>query len=592
MLALNQALKHERYRIIRCIEQDSAGARYEVYDNDLQTNALLKEIPIKLNKVATAARQEEIKLAFVGEAKILTEIKHEHLQNAYDYFTEIDRQYLVLESIDGKDFSELLEKKKSAFAVADVLKWADQLLDSLGYLHKQAPPIIHRSVNPQNIKLTSSGTIKTLAFGLAKKGEARENSASKNQTFGAKTLSYLPLEQIFPELDSASQKVITNSYDEKSEIILKQPADARSDVYAAGATLYHLFTARLPIDALERSIDILEGKSDPLPPPHRLKSDIPPAISDVLMKALEIKRENRFDSAIIMRQILRTTLAQLKERAAVDAKEEEEIMLELPAARQMSLEKELQFGDQVRLKIESEQKRQTELIKQQLRESESQRLKAEQRAAEIERRLREKEIKESGENESLTDSRNSSANFKSILTQADAQPDSRKPNTTVEDSAGEFENLFAQPRKENKVWKQMSVAALVLILLGGAVFGFLNFQAFEKALPNQAVPNQLTTIADDSVPEPIVETTPLPTVQPIETAPTPNVEITPEVQAAAEDYVAPGAPKTPFGRTSFKNKPVPPTQISPRIEKRSPPPIKAQPKPQKAVTVDDIINNN
>ncbi len=599
MLAINQVLNDERYRIIDCIEQNATGALYNAFDNVLEKAAVLKEIPVKLKKVVTVSQQEEIKIAFAREAKILTGLTHESLLRVYDHFSGIDRHYLVMESFDGTNLSALFEKNKAAFALSDVMNWAEQLLDALNYLHKQMPPTVHCGVNPQNVKLTSDGKIKLLAFDIAKKSGAKENSTVKNQNFEDNILNYLPLEQIFEKLDLASQKVITNSYDEKSETILKQPADARSDIYALGATLYHLLTAQIPIDALERSIDILEGKSDPLPNPNDVNPNIPPEISDVLMKALELKRENRFDSAVIMRQILRTAFVRMKEREAKEVKkqteiqtekQEDEIILEFPSAQSASLEKEQELVRQERLKIEAEQKRQTELIKQQLRESEDQRLKAEQRAAEAEKLLLKQESKVSAETESSEVARKSSEN--SFAADISGGGNNEEIITTA-DSADEFKDLFVQPQKNNRVWKQMSAAGLVLLLLGGAVFGLMKFRVFEKAQPNEATQSQMTVLAEKVIPETTVEAAPVPTAEPIveTSAPVPNVEATPEIETPAETVVTPNLPKTSLNRFPPKYKTALPNQPLPKIEKTAKP-VKAQPKKEKTVTVDDIISGN
>ncbi|HEX8289317.1 MAG TPA: protein kinase [Pyrinomonadaceae bacterium] len=596
-------MKQERYRIINCIEKNAGGALYEVYDNVLSRNGVLKEIPVKLKKVVTASQQEELKLAFANNAKILTEIKHESLLQVYDYFSGIDRNYLVMESVGGDDLGKLLEKNEK-FSLSDILEWAEQLLDALTYLHKQSPSVIHRNVNPQNIKLTSDGKIKLLALGVAKKGEIKENSTLKNQPFDSKTLNYLPLEQIFKNLDSASQKVITKSYDEKSEMILKLPADVRSDIYAVGATLYHLLTGKPPVDSLERSIEILEGKPDPLAPANKLNSGVPLEVSDILIKAMEIKRENRFDSAIIMRQIFRTAVARLKERDAKEQKnKDEEVILEFPAEtvleeKENLVEKEKLDLEQERLKIEAEQKRQTELIKQQLRESELRRLRAEKRAEEAEKLLAEKQKKETVKIEvpANTQAPAQKADDKSSEEKKAINLD--KPSVKAEIPVETHKDLFVQPKRNNKVWKQISVAALIIILLGSAAYGVWHFQILENALPDQMTQNQITNLVDKVATDPIVEAAQIPNIEPTAepTASSP-IEPAPEVKTITEPS-EPVFTKLPIAKTTYKNK-VTPAPVAPRIEKPAAPqtkPVSPEPKPkpkkEKTVTVDDLISGN
>ena len=189
------------------------------------------------------------------------------------------------------------------------------MLDGLQHLHNFKTAIVHRNIRPANIKLLPSGRVKLMGLGQSAGGEGSADGPG---------IAYSPLEQIWQGLDAASQKVITNKYDERSERILKEDLDARSDIYSLGATLYHLITGRAPVDALERSIEIIEGGSDPLLAPNRIDPGIPPEVSDVVIKAMEIKREYRFDSAAIMRQVLKTALVRVKEREAEEAREQEE----------------------------------------------------------------------------------------------------------------------------------------------------------------------------------------------------------------------------------------------------------------------------
>ncbi|MFN3329748.1 MAG: hypothetical protein ACK419_02355, partial [Pyrinomonadaceae bacterium] len=189
--------------------------------------------------------------------------------------------------------------------------------------------------------------------------------AKVGATITNQNLHFIPFEVIFEQLDSASQKVLLSVYDDKSADILKQPADAKSDLYSLGATLYYLLTARLPIDPLERSIEMLEDKPDPLVPAHQHNPKLPPEISEAIAKAMEVRRENRFDSAAIMRQFLRTAFVRIRERSGE---------LEITG-----------FEDEI-LNLESEPVPVVDLMRK-LQEAEAKRLEAEKRAAEAEQKL-------------------------------------------------------------------------------------------------------------------------------------------------------------------------------------------------------------
>lgn len=412
MPATNELLQEGRYRISQGSTQNGGEKVFEAYDTIRNTNVVVREIPVKLNKVTTVSQRESLNLAFANQAKALTEIEHEALLPVHDYFSEIDRQYLVMEAVEGDNLGQLLYSRKKPFSVEEVNNWADELLDALNYLHTRRPSIIHRNINPANLKLHPSGKIKLIGVGV---DSATDSEFAPSSITDGEDLRYSPMEQIWPGLDPASQKVITHSYDDRSERILKQPLDERSDIYSLGATLYFLITGLEPVDPIERSIEILEGKLDPLREPTKVDPKIPREISDVLMKALEIKRENRYDSAVIMRQVLKTALTRVQEReqdetreqrdaaeairvaaqakTASSAAEAEQKRLEAEAQqKQQEAEAERQRlhaeAEQARREAAAEQQRQKELMDRQLRDAEAQRLQAE-RSAEADRILRE-----------------------------------------------------------------------------------------------------------------------------------------------------------------------------------------------------------
>lgn len=390
MPATTGLLQDGRYRIDHPISESSNCSVFQAYDTVSDSKVVVKEIAVRLSKVTTLSQQEGLKLAFSNHAKLLAEVKHPALVRVNDYFSEIGRQYLVLESIEGDDLQSLISQIKKPFSLAEVADWADRILDGLHYLHNLSEPIIHKNVQPRNLRLFSDGNVKLLAHGTGTE-EPTLNTSISEDTIENAILNFSPLELIWDGLDSASQKVILGDYDERSERVLKSPPDARSDIYSVGATLYFLLTARMPVDPLERSIEILEGNPDPLKSPHKVDPSIPTEVSDVIMRAMEIKRESRFDSAVIMRQVLRTSFVKIQERAAQEARELEEAAEDLRFAEKVRQDQIQALVEQKARELEQEKQRQSELLEQKLREAEELRLAAERRAAEAERLLREQE---------------------------------------------------------------------------------------------------------------------------------------------------------------------------------------------------------
>lgn len=261
-----------RYRIVRQLGQGGMGAVYEAIDQRLDTTVALKE---------TLFADERLRKQFEREARLLARLHHPALPRVSDHFSEADGQFLVMQYIPGDDLSEMMTRKRAPFPANQVLTWADQLLDALDYLHTQDPQIVHRDIKPQNLKLTSRGQIILLDFGLAK-GQAGEISrvTTTASIFGY-TPNYAPLEQI--------QGLGT---------------DTRSDLYALGATLYHLMTGTKPPDALTRAAAIVNGQPDPLLKPSEANVAVAPDLDHVLMKSMAQNREQRYATAADMRSAL------------------------------------------------------------------------------------------------------------------------------------------------------------------------------------------------------------------------------------------------------------------------------------------------
>lgn len=307
MLRVDQVL-HRRYRVVRQLGHGGMGAVYEAVDERFGGPIALKEIAFASSSVN---QKELVAKAFEREAMALAKAQHEAIPYVRDFFTEDDRQFLVMELVAGDDLATMMARRYGPFPLSDCMKWLDQLLDALDYLHTLEPPIIHRDIKPQNLKLTRRGRVKLLDFGIAKSVDSGAHTLT-GQTFVGATMDYSPVEQILRAIDPTFREYIMLRHRDKAERVLGQTTDARCDLFSLGATFYHLLTAQPPADAVKRMLESWEGRPDPLANPSTVNVAIPPAISSILLKAMAIDRDERFSSALEMQAALDGAVTQDK----------------------------------------------------------------------------------------------------------------------------------------------------------------------------------------------------------------------------------------------------------------------------------------
>jgi len=266
----------DSYIIVRLIAQGGMGAVYLAKHQRLGSTVAVKE---------TFFDDASLLKAFEREARLLAGLRHAALPKVIDHFAEGDGWFLVMEFITGDDLAEMLKKRGSAFPISQVLDWGDQLLSALEYLHKQTPPVIHRDIKPQNLKLTEEGQVVLLDFGLAKGQAEGMSHMTAGHSIRGYTPAYAPLEQ----MQGAG-------------------TDARSDLYALAATLYHLMTGFTPADAFNRAAVMVTGQPDPLRPANALDPQVPQPVADLLLNAMSQDRGPRPASAAVMRRMLRDAM--------------------------------------------------------------------------------------------------------------------------------------------------------------------------------------------------------------------------------------------------------------------------------------------
>lgn len=209
-----------RYRLEKLLKMGGFGAVYKAVD--LKQNN--REVAIK-DMIGSDPQEFAIRLNFFRrEAEILRSLDNVPIvPKVFDFAEEGQRAHLVMEFIRGKDLLDLMEENQNAaFPLPFVIEWGKSICDVLTHMHNQSPPLIHRDLKPDNIMLMDDKkSIKMIDFGTARDlgKTVKERSSKKTQVY---TEGYAPPEQIVGK------------------------PEARSDLFALAATLFHLATGKAP----------------------------------------------------------------------------------------------------------------------------------------------------------------------------------------------------------------------------------------------------------------------------------------------------------------------------------------------------------
>ncbi|MCC7117670.1 MAG: serine/threonine protein kinase [Anaerolineales bacterium] len=274
----NGDILHERYQIHERIGQGGTGSIFLAEDTRLEGRlCAIKEVSYDRAlppETLTQAREQ-----FFREASVLARLDHPNLPKVSDYFSTENRDYLVMDYVPGKDLRERMldaKQNKTFLSEKEVLHWAMQLADALNYLHQQEPPILHRDIKPSNLKLTPSGLLKLVDFGLVKIMAPNEVTITVIQ--GQGTASYTPLEQYGGD---------------------DTHTDARADIYAFGATLYHLLANAPPSEARKRFLDTRS-----LTPLRDLNPHVSIRVERAILWAMSLHPDNRPRTIAIFQEAL------------------------------------------------------------------------------------------------------------------------------------------------------------------------------------------------------------------------------------------------------------------------------------------------
>lgn len=258
---------NQRYRIVKSLSQGGFGRLYRAWDLSLK-----RPCAIKQNLEDSLEGREQ----FETEALILADLHHPNLARVTDYFYVPDEgQFLVMDYVEGEDLQSMLDER-GPLQESLAITWINQVCEALTFIHSQNPPIIHRDIKPANIRITPEGKAVLVDFGIAK-----TYTPDKITVTGARAVTpgFAPVEQY------GSGRT-----------------DARTDVYAIGATLYTLLTGEEPPE----SINLAAGS--PLPELTSVNVQVSPSVEAAVHTAMALQPEERYQSISALQAALKVEL--------------------------------------------------------------------------------------------------------------------------------------------------------------------------------------------------------------------------------------------------------------------------------------------
>lgn len=271
VVAASHVLLHDRYRLLSSLGQGGFGSVFKAQDT-LSHNKIIAIKEISL----TGLQQQEVldaTASFNREVQVLSDLQHPGLPRLYDYFTDTEHWYLVMDFIEGETLERHLEQTIGGhfLRLIDVLRVGIQLCIILDYMHTHQPPIIFRDLKPSNVMLLPNGNIRLIDFGIAryfKPGQFRDTMAFGSPGYAA------------PEQYGKAQ---TTPY---------------ADIYSLGALLHQMITGNDPTEVPFRFQPLHTYNL------HHPQPDAINLLDRLLMQMVDLDPDNRPGSMALVKQQL------------------------------------------------------------------------------------------------------------------------------------------------------------------------------------------------------------------------------------------------------------------------------------------------
>jgi len=284
------------YRILSTLGSGGMGVVYQAEDSRLGRTVAVKFLPESLAADRAAIER------FQREARAVSALNHPNICTLFDVDRDRNdgRPFLVMEYLQGKTLKEHIDG--APLSLDELLELAIQIADALDAAHAKA--VVHRDIKPANIFVTTRGQIKIMDFGLAKVTEA-----AMAADFGgdASDPSQMPTAVFDAHLTNPGSTVGTVAY-MSPEQARGENLDVRTDLFSCGVVLYEMATRRSPFHGNSVALTFVGILHDTPARPSQVRPDLPAELDRIIFKALEKKRDLRYQSAAELRADLKRLL--------------------------------------------------------------------------------------------------------------------------------------------------------------------------------------------------------------------------------------------------------------------------------------------
>jgi eukaryotic-like serine/threonine-protein kinase len=275
-----------RYQIEALLGQGGMSAVYKATDPNLKRTVAVKLIHAHLSTDPHFIQR------FEEEATAVASLRHPNIVQVYDFSSDDGTYYMVLEFVAGETLQQRLKQLNNQgrkLGLEDAIKYTLNICDALAYAHQRG--IIHRDIKPANIMLDIYGQAILMDFGIVKILGGTSHTATGAVLGTARYIS--------------------------PEVIRAEQVDQRSDIYSLGATMYEMLSGQTPFQSDSSMSLMMMHLNDPVPDPRKLRSDLPVAIVNILLKTLEKDRNKRYQTVTDLATDLRRVLSMLKNDKAL-----------------------------------------------------------------------------------------------------------------------------------------------------------------------------------------------------------------------------------------------------------------------------------